>query len=112
MAASEDLNLRSTEGSYTLCTDGHWIQVAVIELLITKSFFKGSLNVVVYIFYMQLCFSLSTLFFSESEFSYHSSLRHYRCSTKGFFSIESIKISNELSNKLNIYTYSWIPLTK
>ena len=47
---------------------------------------------------MQLCFSLSALFFSESEFRYHSSLRlciYY----KSIFSIESIKISNELSNQ-------------
>ena len=58
------------EGSNTLCTDFHWIQVAVIGLLITKLFFKDSVNAVVYIFYMQLCFSLSTSFFSESEFSY------------------------------------------
>ena len=66
--SKKDINLRSIEGSYTLCTDFHWIQVAVIGLLITKVFFKGSVNVV-YIFYMQLCFSLSTLFFSESELS-------------------------------------------
>ena len=48
----KDLNLRSMEGSCTLCTDFHWIQVAVIGLLITKSFFKNPVNVVVYIFYM------------------------------------------------------------
>ena len=85
------------EGSYTLCIDFHWIQVAVIGLLLTKIFFKGSVDFVVYIFYMQLCFSLSTLFFSKSEFSYHSSLR--LCTTKVFFSIESIKSSSELSNQ-------------
>ena len=62
-----------------------------------KIFFKDSVDVVVYIFYMQLCFSLSTLFFSKSEFSYHSSLR--LCTTKVFFSIESIKSSSELSNQ-------------
>ena len=45
---------------------------------------------------MQLCLSVSVLFFSESEFNYHGSLR---LTTKGFFSIESIKISNELSNQ-------------
>ena len=61
------------------------------------SFFKDPVNVVVYIFYMQLCFSLSTLFFSASKFSYHNSLK--LCTTKVFFSIESIKISNELSNQ-------------
>ena len=61
-----------------------------VGLLITKVFFKSSVNVI-YIFYMQLCFSLSTLFFSESEFSYHCSLR--LCTTMVFFSIESIKIS-------------------
>ena len=66
--SKKDINLRSIEGSYTLCTDFHWIQVAMIGLLITKVFFKGLVNVV-YIFYMQLCFSLSTLFFSESELS-------------------------------------------
>ena len=71
------------EGSYTLRTDFHWIQVAVIGLLITKSFFKESVSVVVCIFYRQLCFSLSKLFLSESEFSYHSSLR--LCTTKVFF---------------------------
>ena len=93
----KDLNLRSMEGSYTLCTDFHWIQVAVIGLLITKSFFKESVSAVVYMFYRQLCFSLSQLFLSESEFSYHSSLK--LSTTKVFFSIESIKISNELSNQ-------------
>ena len=46
---------------------------------------------------MQLCFSLFTLLFSESEFSYHSSVRI--CTTTVFFSIKSIKISNELSNQ-------------
>ena len=61
------------------------------------SFFKDPVDVVVYIFYMQLCFSLSTLFFSASKFSYHNSLK--LCTTKVFFSIESIKISNELSNQ-------------
>ena len=81
--SKKDLNLRSMEGSYTLCIDFHWIQVAVIGLLLTKIFFKGSIDFVVYIFYMQLCFSLSTLFFSKSEFSYHSSLR--LCTTKVFF---------------------------
>ena len=95
--SKKDLNLRSMEGSYTLCIDFHWIQVAVIGLLLTKIFFKGSIDFVVYIFYMQLCFSLSTLFFSKSEFSYHSSLR--LCTTKVFFSIESIKSSSELSNQ-------------
>ena len=40
------------EGSYTLYTDFHWIQVAVKGLLITKIFFKDSVNVVVYIFYI------------------------------------------------------------
>ena len=95
--SKKDLNLRSMEGSYTLCIDFHWIQVAVIGLLLTKIFFKGSVDFVVYIFYMQLCFSLSTLFFSNSEFSYHSSLR--LCTTKVFFSIESIKSSSELSNQ-------------
>ena len=95
--SKKDLNLRSMEGSYTLCIDFHWIQVAVIGLLLTKIFFKGSVDFVVYIFYMQLCFSLSTLFFSKSEFSYHSSLR--LCTTKVFFSIESIKSSSELSNQ-------------
>ena len=95
--SKKDLNVWSMEGSYTLYTDFHWIQVAVKGLLITKIFFKDSVNVVVYIFYMQLCFSLSTLLFWESEFSYHSSLR--LCTTKVFFSIESIKISNELSNQ-------------
>ena len=59
--------------------------------------FKDPVNVVVYIFYMQLYFSLSTLFFSEREFSYYSNLR--LCTTKVFFSTESIKISNELSNQ-------------
>ena len=95
--SKKDLNLRSMEGSYTLCIDFHWIQVAVIGLLLTKIFFKGSVDFVVYIFYMQLCFSLSTLFFSKSEFSYHSSLR--LCTAKVFFSIESIKSSSELSNQ-------------
>ena len=95
--SKKDLNLRSMEGSYTLCTGFHWIQAAVIGLLITKMFFKDSVNVVVYIFYMQLCFSLSTLFFTESEFSYHSSLR--LCTTNIFFSIESKKISNDLSDQ-------------
>ena len=95
--SKKDLNLRSMEGSYTLCIDFHWIQVAVIGLLLTKIFFKGSIDFVVYIFYMQLCFSLSTLFFSKSEFSYHNSLR--LCTTKVFFSIESIKSSSELSNQ-------------
>ena len=95
--SKKDLNLRSMEGSYTLCIDFHWIQVAVIGLLLTKIFFKGSVDFVVYIFYMQHCFSLSTLFFSKSEFSYHSSLR--LCTTKVFFSIESIKSSSELSNQ-------------
>ena len=37
--SKKDLNLQSLEGSYTLCTDFHWIQVAVIGLLITKIFF-------------------------------------------------------------------------
>ena len=69
----------------------------MIGLLITKSFFKESVSVVIYIFYRQLCFSLSKLFLSESEFSYPSSLR--LCTTKVFFSIELIKISNELSNQ-------------
>ena len=73
--SKKDLNPRSMEGSYTLYTDFHWIKVAVIGLLITKSVFKDPVNFVVYIFYMQLCFSLSTLFFSESEFSYHSNLK-------------------------------------
>ena len=73
--SKKDLNLRSGEGSYTLCTDIHWIRVAVIGLLITKIFFKDSVDVVSYIFYLQPCFSQSTLIFSESEFSYHSSLR-------------------------------------
>ena len=81
--SKEDLNLRSKEGSYTLCTDFDWIQVAVIGLLITKIFFKDSVNFVVYIFYMKLRFSLYTLFFSESEFSYHSSLK--LCTTKILF---------------------------
>ena len=94
--SKKDLNLQSMEGSYTLCTNFHWIQVAVIWLHMTKSFFKDLVNVAVYMFYMQLCFSLSKLFFLESEFSYHSSLRLY--TTKVFFLIESIKISNELSN--------------
>ena len=53
--------------------------------------------VVVYTFYMQLYFSLSTLFFLESWFNYHSSLR--LCTAKVFFSIESLKISNDLSNQ-------------
>ena len=69
----------------------------MIVLLITKTFFKDSVDVVIYIVYLQLCFSQSTLFFSESEFSYHSSLRLY--TTKVFFSIESIKITYELSNQ-------------
>ena len=81
--SKKDLNLRSLEDSYTLCTDFHWIQVAVIGLLTTKIFFKDSVNVIVYIFCMQLCCSLSALFFSESEFSYQSSLR--LCATKVFF---------------------------
>ena len=80
----QEISLRSVEGSYTLCTDFLWIQVAVKGKLITKIFCKDSVNVVVYIFYMQLCFSLpTTLFFSDSEFSYHSSLR--LCTTKVFF---------------------------
>ena len=95
--SNEDLNIRSMEGSYTLCTDFHWIQVAMMGLLITKSFFKDPVNVVAYIFYMQLCFSLSTLFFSESEFTYHSSLR--LCTTIVLFSTESIKIINKVSNQ-------------
>ena len=41
------------EGSYTLCTDIHWIHVAVIGLLTTKSFFKDPVNVV-YILYATL----------------------------------------------------------
>ena len=61
------------------------------------SFFKDPVDGVVYIFYMQLCFSRSTLFFSASKFSYHNSLK--LCTTEVFFSIESIKISNELSNQ-------------
>ena len=74
---------------YTLYIDFCWIQAVVIGLLITKFFFKDSFNVVVYIFCMQLCFSLSILFFWESKFSYHSSLR--LCTTKVLFSIRSRK---------------------
>ena len=65
--SKKDLNLRSVEGFYTLCTDFVCIQVAVIGILIAKVFFKGSVNVVVYIFYMQLYFSLSALFFSRAN---------------------------------------------
>ena len=36
--SKKDINLRSAEGLYTLCTDFHWIQSAVIGLLITKIF--------------------------------------------------------------------------
>ena len=91
------------EGSYTLCTGFQWIQVVVIGLPITKSLFKDPVNVIVYcilyaiVFYMQFSFSLSILFFAERKFSYHSSLKI--CTTKVFFSIEFIKISNELSNQ-------------
>ena len=95
--SKKDLNLQSMESCYTLCTDFHWIQVAVIRLLVTKFFFKDPVNVVVYIFYMQLCFSLYRLFCLESKFSYHSSLR--QCTTKAFFSIGWIKIGNESSNQ-------------
>ena len=56
MAASEDLNLRSLEGSYTLCTDGHWIQVAVIGLLVTKNFLKVGLML---LFIYSICNSAS-----------------------------------------------------
>ena len=49
---NKDLNIRSMEGSYTLRTDFHWIQVAMIGLLTTKSFFKDPVNAVAYIFYM------------------------------------------------------------
>ena len=66
-----------------------WIQAVVIGLLIIKIFFKDSFNVVVYIFCMQLCFSLSISFFWESKFCYHSSLR--LCTTKVLFSIRSKK---------------------
>ena len=37
--SKKDLKLRLVKGSYTLCIDTHWIQVAVIGLLITKIFF-------------------------------------------------------------------------
>ena len=46
-------DLQSMEGSYILCTDIHWIHVAVIGLLTTKSFFKDPVNVV-YILYATL----------------------------------------------------------
>ena len=49
------------------------------------------------LFIYSICFSLSIMFFSESEFSYHICLR--LCTTKVFFSIESIKVSYELSNQ-------------
>ena len=73
------------------------MQVAETGLLTTKIHLKDSVNVVVYIFYMQRYFSLSTLFFSESEFNYHSSLRLY--TTKVFFSMESTTFSYQLSNQ-------------
>ena len=44
----KDLNLQPVEGFCTLCTDFHWIQVAVAGLLITKIFFKYTVNVAVY----------------------------------------------------------------
>ena len=73
----ENSHITPVERSYILCTDFHWIQVAVIGFLITNIFFKYTVDIAVHIFYMQLCVSLSTLFFSESEFIYRSSLRPY-----------------------------------
>ena len=53
------------EGSYPLCADFHWMQVAVIGLLITKSFFKDPINVVVYTLYATLLLTIYVVFLGE-----------------------------------------------
>ena len=54
------------EGSYPLCTDFHWMQVAVIGLLVTKSFFKDPINVVVvYTLHATLLLTIYIVFLGE-----------------------------------------------
>ena len=53
------------EGSYPLCADFHWMQVAVIGLLITKGFFKDPINVVVYTLYATLLLTIYVVFLGE-----------------------------------------------
>ena len=73
-----------------LPTKTHWTDIAVFGLLVTKSFFKCKIDVLIPTLFLQTRLSLFTLHWRESTFHYHINLRLYN--TEVFFSIEQIRI--------------------
>ena len=73
--SKKDLYLQQLESPYKLYTGTYGPILLLIGLLITKNFFKHTFNVFAYIFYRQRCFSLFTLYCSESTLNCHNDIR-------------------------------------